>query len=124
VSKNYKTSSIQLLLHLLISTSKLKFHTTPHLLDQNKCHILVCSKMSHPQSLQIHYYLLTSMELEHESTIIGSVSKIILKIHRNSIFGNWRTKIDPIQSKLKDKNYRGHGKSCLRIESHTIVTAM
>jgi hypothetical protein len=28
------------------------------------------------------------------------------------------TKIKPIQSKLKDRNYRGHGKSCLRMENH------
>jgi hypothetical protein len=33
-------------------------------------------------------------------------------------FGNWTTKINPIQRKLKDKNYRGHGKSCLRMENH------
>jgi hypothetical protein len=28
------------------------------------------------------------------------------------------TKIDPIESKLKNKNYKGHGKSCLRMENH------
>jgi hypothetical protein len=27
-------------------------------------------------------------------------------------------KINPIESKLKDKKYRGHGKSCLRMENH------
>jgi hypothetical protein len=31
--------------------------------------------------------------------------------------------IDSIESKLKDKNYRGHGKSCLRMENHTNGTA-
>jgi hypothetical protein len=28
------------------------------------------------------------------------------------------TKIDPMENKLKDKNYRSHGKSCLRMENH------
>jgi hypothetical protein len=60
---------------------------------------------------------LTIMELELESNIIGSASKNILKHIRKSRFGNWTTKIDPIQSKLKDKKIRGHGKSCLRAPS-------
>jgi hypothetical protein len=34
------------------------------------------------QSLQIYYYLLTSMELEYEITIIGSASKHTLKTHK------------------------------------------
>jgi hypothetical protein len=33
-------------------------------------------------------------------------------------FGNWTIEIGPIKNKLKDKNYRGHGKSCPRMENH------
>jgi hypothetical protein len=40
------------------------------------------------------------------------------KYTRNSGFGNWMTKIGHIEKKLKDKNYRGHGKSCPRMENH------
>jgi hypothetical protein len=28
------------------------------------------------------------------------------------------TKIGSMENKLKDKNYRGYGKSCLRMENH------
>jgi hypothetical protein len=28
------------------------------------------------------------------------------------------TEIGPVENKLKDKNYRGHGKSCPRMENH------
>jgi hypothetical protein len=44
------------------------------------------------------------------------------KMHKNYIrksrFGNWTTKIGPIENKIKEKIYRGHGKSCPRIENH------
>jgi hypothetical protein len=40
------------------------------------------------------------------------------KYTRKSGFGNWTTEIGPKENKLKDKNYRGHGKSCPRIENH------
>jgi hypothetical protein len=40
------------------------------------------------------------------------------KYTRKSGVGNWMTKIGPIEKKLKDKNYRGHGKSCPRMENH------
>jgi hypothetical protein len=39
--------------------------------------------------------------------------KIYKKHSRKSRFEKWTTKIDPIQNKLKDKNYRGYGKSHL-----------
>jgi hypothetical protein len=55
------------------------------------------------------------MEFEDESTIIGSASKNTLKMHKKI----WIWKLDDqnisIQNKLKDKNYRGHNKSCLRM---------
>jgi hypothetical protein len=34
------------------------------------------------------------------------------------------TKVDPIQSNLKDKNYRGYSKSGLRMENHANAMAM
>jgi hypothetical protein len=37
---------------------------------------------------------------------------------RQSGFGKWTTEIGPIENKLKDKNYRGHNKSCPRMENH------
>jgi hypothetical protein len=49
------------------------------------------------------------MELELENTIVGSVSKNILKKCR---FEYWTTKIDSMKNKLNDKHYRGHGKMC------------
>jgi hypothetical protein len=52
------------------------------------------------------------MELELENTIIGSAST------RKSKFEYWTTKIDTMKNKLKDKNYRGHEKLCLRTENH------
>jgi hypothetical protein len=63
------------------------------------------------------------MESELENTINGSLSKNALKKHKKSGFGNWTTKIGPIENKLKDKNYRGHGKSCPRIENHSNGTS-
>jgi hypothetical protein len=44
--------------------------------------------------------------------------KIYQKNIRKSGFNYWTTKIDSIQNKLKDKNYRGYRKSCLRMENH------
>jgi hypothetical protein len=59
------------------------------------------------------------MELELENTIIGSASKNALKIHKKTRFEYWMTEIDLMENKLKDINYRDHGKSCLRMEYHT-----
>jgi hypothetical protein len=44
-------------------------------------------------------------------------------MQEKSKFEYWTTKIDSIENKLKDKNYRGHGNSCLRMENHANGTA-
>jgi hypothetical protein len=33
-------------------------------------------------------------------------------------FGNWTSEIGPIENKLKDKHYKGHGESCPRMDNH------
>jgi hypothetical protein len=44
--------------------------------------------------------------------------KMHTKYTRKSGLGNWTTKIDLVENKLKVKIYRGHGKSCPRMENH------
>ena len=43
--------------------------------------------------------------------------KMHKKYTNKSGFGNWMTKIGPIENKRKDKNYIGHDKSCPRMEN-------
>ena len=39
-------------------------------------------------------------------------------MQEKSKFEYWTTTINSIERKLKDKNYRGHGKLSLRMENH------
>jgi hypothetical protein len=55
------------------------------------------------------------MELKLQNTIIRSA----LIFTWNMLKKIWIWKLDDkIRSKLEDKNYRGHGKSCLKMENH------
>jgi hypothetical protein len=49
---------------------------------------------------------------------LEAYAKTHKKYARKSRFGNWTTKIGPIENKLKDKIYRGQGKACSRMENH------
>jgi hypothetical protein len=49
---------------------------------------------------------------------LEAYQKMHKKYTRQSKFGNWTTKIGSIENKIKEKNYRGHGKSYPRIENH------
>jgi hypothetical protein len=49
--------------------------------------------------------------------------KMNKKYTRKPRFEYWTTEIDPMENKLKDKKYRGHDKSCPRMENHANGTA-
>jgi hypothetical protein len=67
---------------------------------------------------------LIKTEYELENLSLETYPKMYKKYTRKSTFGNWTTKIGPIENKLKDKNYRCHGKSCPRIKNHANGTEM
>jgi hypothetical protein len=57
------------------------------------------------------------MEFKHESTIIKSALIITLSMQKKIRIWKLGDQIGPIDNKLKNKNYRGHGKSCIRMEN-------
>jgi hypothetical protein len=54
---------------------------------------------------------------------LEAYSKMHQKDRRKSGFKNWTIEIGHIVKKLKDKNYKGHDKSCPRMENHANGTA-
>jgi hypothetical protein len=58
------------------------------------------------------------MVLKHQSTIIRSTLIITLNMLKKIRIWKLDDQNRPHRNKLKDKNYRGYGKSCLRIENH------
>jgi hypothetical protein len=54
--------------------------------------------------------------------LVEAYPNMYKKHTRKSGFGNWTTEIGPIENMLIDKNYKGHGKSCPRMEDHAYGT--